>query len=177
VPTAEFGECPLLALNGHHTRCPECPLSVVKRTSRFGAAMSANDPKRTSTMRPLNKKQRAALSDRPLCRQYALDAQVIGSGCGCSSFRGSLRPASFAEISSSTVFERSSHGCDEKTIPAFLNLIACQENPDKECDSLLSVFPQVISRMSAIGCRLLRTGLPKVRGCGRIRVPNIRSTT
>src|SRR5262249_52502134 len=41
----------LLAQSGHHDRADPCPLSGVKRTLVGGAAMSANDPKRTCAQR------------------------------------------------------------------------------------------------------------------------------
>ncbi len=40
-------ECPLLALSGHSSGPPKCPLVGVKRTSLTHAPMSAFDPKRT----------------------------------------------------------------------------------------------------------------------------------
>jgi hypothetical protein len=46
--------CPLLAQSRHADRRPGCPLSGVKRTSFGQAAMSANDPKRTSHRPKIN---------------------------------------------------------------------------------------------------------------------------
>ena len=41
------GECPLVAQSRHPDRVGECPLSGVKRTSKFKSVTSAFDPKRT----------------------------------------------------------------------------------------------------------------------------------
>jgi hypothetical protein len=44
-----LSQCPLLAQSGHHDAPNQCPLLGVKRTLRQLVAMSAFDPKRTST--------------------------------------------------------------------------------------------------------------------------------
>jgi hypothetical protein len=43
---------PLVAQSGHDNQAQRCPLSGVKRTSKFKSVTSASDPKRTSA-RPL----------------------------------------------------------------------------------------------------------------------------
>jgi hypothetical protein len=42
--------CPLLALSGHFGRTSQCLLLGIKRTWRLRCEMSANDPKRTSSI-------------------------------------------------------------------------------------------------------------------------------
>jgi hypothetical protein len=42
-----MARCPLLALSGYWDGGEECPLSGVKRTSKFKSVTSAFDPKRT----------------------------------------------------------------------------------------------------------------------------------
>ena len=42
-----MGLCPLVAHSGHRCGTQQCPLSGVKRTSKFESVTSAFDPKRT----------------------------------------------------------------------------------------------------------------------------------
>src|SRR6516225_5040021 len=47
-PNGNVGGCPVLALSGHANDAQGCPLSGVERTFGSAAAMSANDPHRSS---------------------------------------------------------------------------------------------------------------------------------
>jgi len=82
--------CPLLALSGHFGRTSQCLLLGIKRTWRLRCEMSANDPKRTSSI-PIGR-----------CIRLASRVNIVSLlpfGCfqpgrfRCNSTNWALRPA------------------------------------------------------------------------------------